>query len=154
MKTTKHLKSLAYNIANSETKEHLKFYREHLPHAYDREKKPEQQDAYFHSSYNYILQELTRIKKALYKGNFYMRVDSVSKSGMSRKIKFAYTYKNKIITIRNKHILKMACCDPNGKISGCGMDMLFHAQYTLFNNLHSSYKKANYSKNMKQYLNY
>ena len=154
MKSTKHLEKLATMIAGKETKEHLEFYRLHLSHAYEKEQTPERTQEFFNRKKRYILQELTRIKKALYKGNFYMRVDSVSKSGMSRKIQFAYTYKNKIVSVSNKHILKLAGCAKDGRISGCGMDMLFHAQYTLFINLHSSYKKANYSKNMNQYLRY
>tara|TARA_R100000654_G_scaffold74259_1_gene108231 strand:+ start:65 stop:436 length:372 start_codon:yes stop_codon:yes gene_type:complete len=99
----------------------------------------------------YYYSELLRIKNALLKGNFYAGVMSVSKSGMSRVIKLGYTYKNKFRSINDPQILALACCDKNGRISGCGMDMLFHAQYTLFNNLHSSYKRANYSKRMQTY---
>jgi hypothetical protein len=99
----------------------------------------------------YYYSELLRIKNALLKGNFYAGVQSVSKSGMSRVIKLGYIYKNKFRSINDPQILALACCDRNGRISGCGMDMLFHAQYTLFNNLHSSYKRANYSTRMKRY---
>ena len=99
----------------------------------------------------YYYSELLRIKNALLKGNFYAGVQSVSKSGMSRIIKLGYTYKNKFRSIRDPKILALACCDKNGRISGCGMDMLFHAQYSLFHNLHSNYKRANYSKRMKTY---
>lgn len=99
----------------------------------------------------YYYSELLRIKNALLRGNFYAGVQSVSKSGMSRIIKLGYTYKNKFRSIRDPKILALACCDKNGRISGCGMDMLFHAQYSLFHNLHSNYKRANYSKRMKTY---
>lgn len=129
MKTTKHIENLARNI-NSEkgTKyEQLRF--------------------------DYLTQELYRIKNALLNGNFYAGVISVSRSGMSRKIKLAYTYKNKLIRISQPEILKLAGVSAKGSIGGCGMDMLFHAQYTLFMNLHTSYKRANYSKRMKQYNN-
>jgi len=96
---------------------------------------------------------LTRIKNALIKGNYYTRVTSVSKSGMSRTIELAYIYKNKLRKIRDEQILSLAGVSKNGRISGCGMDMLFHAQYTLFNNLHKSYKQAHYQKRMAQYNN-
>ena len=99
----------------------------------------------------YYYSELLRIKNALLKGNFYAGVQSVSKSGMSRVIKLGYTYKNKFRSINDPQILALACCDKNGRIGCCGMDMIFHAQYTLFNNLHSSYKRANYQTRMKRY---
>ena len=102
----------------------------------------------------YYYSELLRIKNALLKGNFYAGVKSVSRSGMSRIIKLGYTYKNKLISIRDPKILALACCDKNGKISGCGMDMLFHAQYTLFHNLHANYKRASYQTRMKNYNDY
>jgi len=102
----------------------------------------------------YYYSELLRIKNALLKGNFYAGVQSVSKSGTSRIIKLGYTYKNKLISIRDPKILALACCDKNGKISGCGMDMLFHAQYTLFHNLHANYKRARYQTRMKNYNDY
>lgn len=98
--------------------------------------------------------ELTRIKNALLKGNFYCRVERVSSSGMSRKISLAYTYKNKIRSISDTFLLKLAGCDKNGRIGGCGMDMLFHAQYTLFQNLHRSYKEAHYQKRLARYNTY
>ena len=99
----------------------------------------------------YYYSELLRIKNSLLKGNFYAGVQSVSKSGMSRIVKLGYTYKNKFRSITDPKILSLACCDKNGRISGCGMDMLFHAQYSLFHSLHSNYKRANYQKRMKPY---
>ena len=98
-------------------------------------------------------EELTRIKNALLRGRFYCGVDSVSKSGMSRKIRLAYIYKNRLRKITDPYILKLAGCDKNGRISGCGMDMLFKAQYNLFQNLHRSYKEAHYQKRMPSYNN-
>ena len=98
--------------------------------------------------------DLTQIKNALLNGRFYCGVDSVSKSGMSRKIRLAYIYRNKLRRITNPFILNLAGCDKNGRISGCGMDMLFHAQYTLFQNLHRSYKEAHYQKRMPSYNNF
>ena len=130
MKTTKHI----YKIAEEFTKDEQIKYREH--------------------SKDYVLRELTRIKNALLNGRFYAGVISVSSSGLSRKVKLGYIYKNELITIRDPKILKLAGVSPKGNISGCGMDMLFHAQYTLFQNLHTSYKRANYENRLKPYKNY
>jgi hypothetical protein len=154
MKPTKHIKQLAEKLTKEDLKEHLNFYNEHIPHAYEKENTEERKKQFFNSTYKERLTQLNDIKKALYNGSFYMRVVSVSKSGMSRKIQFAYIKKNKLITIVDKKILSLSGCSKNGRVNGCGMDMLFHSQYTLFINLHKSYKKANYTKNLKQYLNY
>ena len=130
MKTTKHIKELSRELTKNEEPQ----YRE--------------------TSKDYILQELTRIKNALLNGRFYAGVVSVSRSGMSRKIKLAYVYKNELRTIRDPKLLKLAGVSSKGSISGCGMDMLFHAQYTLFHNLHTNYKRANYQNRLKPYKNY
>jgi hypothetical protein len=129
MKTTKHIEKLAQKINNEKGTE------------------------YEQMRLDYLTQELTLIKNALFNGNFYAGVVSVSRSGMSRKIKLAYTYTNKLIRISQPEILKLAGVGINGSIPGGGMDMLFHAQYTLFMNLHTSYKRANYQRRMKQYNN-
>ncbi len=97
---------------------------------------------------------LTSIKNALLNGRFYASVQSVSRGGMSRKIKLGYIYKNKFHIIRDKFILSLAGCNAKGSISGSGMDMLFQAQYNLFINLHNNYKEARYQKRMKQYNNF
>ena len=128
MRTTKHITNLAKKIA-------------------DEPKDSE----YRESQVNYYTDELTRIKNALLNGNFYCGVVSVSRSGMSRKIKIGYVYKNELTIIHNPKILKLAGINKNGNISGCGMDMLFHAQNTLFHSLHTSYKKAHYQRRMKGY---
>lgn len=134
MKTTQHIKKLAYALANEDIK-NSNFWKEK-----DRPQLAE-----------WRIEELTRIKNALLKGKFYASVESVSKSGMSRTIKLAYIYKNKLHKISDKEILSLAGVSSAGRISGCGMDMLFHAQYTLFHNLHKSYKQAHYQKRMPQY---
>ena len=74
-----------------------------------------------------------------------------SKSGMSRTIKLAYIYNNKLKTINDPLLLELAGVDKNGRIGGCGMDMLFHAQYNLFINLHRTHKEAHYQKRMARY---
>ncbi len=107
----------------------------------------------FHSV-KYDYQSLKNIKQSLLQGRFYIRVDKVSKSGMSRNISMAYILNNKLHRIIDPFILKLAGCDKNGRVSGCGMDMLFHVQYTLFHALHVSYKKAHYQSRMRAYNDY
>ena len=136
MKTTKHIKNLALAMAKEEVNQSSFWKEKDLPQLT-----------------KWKIEDLTRIKNALIKGNYYTRVTSVSKSGMSRTIELAYIYKNKLRKIRDEQILSLAGVSKNGRISGCGMDMLFHAQYTLFNNLHKSYKQAHYQKRMAQYNN-
>ncbi|QDP66352.1 MAG: hypothetical protein Unbinned6224contig1000_73 [Prokaryotic dsDNA virus sp.] len=136
MKTTKHILNLAEALVNEDIKT-SDFWTE--------KDKPQLT--------NWKAEELQRIKNALLKGKFYAGVESVSKSGRSRTIKLAYIYKNKLHKIGDKEILSLAGVSENGRISGCGMDMLFHAQYTLFHNLHKSYKAAHYQKRMPQYNN-
>lgn len=91
--------------------------------------------------------ELNEWKKALLHGRFYCRVISVSKSGMSRRIELAYMKNNKL-THASSDILKLAGCTKDGRISGCGMDMLFAAQYALFCAL---CPKMRYQDKMKRY---
>jgi len=153
MPITKHILKLAEGLAKERLKDHLKFYRKHLAHCYDKENTAEAKERYLNDSIKYYSKELTRIKNALIKGRYYSSVKSVSASGMSRIIIIGYIYKNKFRTIRDEQILSLAGVDKNGRIGGCGMDMLFHAQYTLFNNLHNSYKVAHYQKRMKEYNN-
>jgi hypothetical protein len=130
MKTTKHIQKLATAMSKDEPT----IYRE--------------------AQINYMAKELTKIKNAMLSGKFYAGVISVSRSGMSRKIKLAYIYKNRLVNIGNPNILKLAGVSPNGSISGCGMDMLFKAQYNLFVTLCGGYKRARYSERMKQYNNF
>ena len=151
MKTTKHIEKQAKQLANIKLEEHLKFYADWIPTSYDKQNTTEAKVQYFIDYFKHYQTELTRIKKALLNGKFYAGVVSVSRSGMSRKIKLAYLYKNKLIKITDLEILKLAGVNSKGSISGCGMDMLFHAQYTLFHNLHDSYKRAHYQRRMKRY---
>ena len=122
-KTDKLLKKLAYDIATNEP--------------YD--------------AFDWIYGELLNIKQALLKGRFYIGVISVSNSGMSRRVKLAYIKNNTLYAIRHPKILKLAGCNEDGRISGCGMDMLFAAQYNLFHSLHKNYKQAHYQRRMKRY---
>lgn len=74
---------------------------------------------------------MVKVLEALCAGNMYLGVQSVAKSGMSRVIKIAYIKDNKLHGV-NDYIYRLAGCDKNHRISGCGMDMLFAAQYNLF----------------------
>lgn len=149
MKTTKHITKLSEAFANEEYKWHIDYYAKHLPEYLQNE--IERKEIFIKDYINDYERQLTQIKNALIKGNYYTCVNSVSKSGMSRNITIAYIYRNKLITIRNPKILELAGVSKKGRIGGCGMDMLFHAQYTLFQNLHKSYKQAHYQKRMAQY---
>jgi hypothetical protein len=136
MKTTKHIKKLAFAMAKEDVKK-SNYWTDK-----DIDKLTE-----------WNAETLTKIKNALLNGRFYAGVKSVSNSGMSRIITLAYIHKNKLYKITDEKILSLAGCNKDGRISGCGMDMLFQAQYTLFNNLHKTYKQAHYQKRMRQYNN-
>ena len=151
MKTTKHIKKQAKELAKTDLKKHLAWYWTYCNHAHANENTAEAKKEFMETRTNFYSNELTRIKKALLNGRFYVGVVSVSRSGMSRKIKLAYVYRNELRKIKDPQILKLAGVNSKGNISGCGMDMLFHAQYTLFHNLHTSYKKAHYQRRMPQY---
>ena len=151
MKITRHIEKQAKELANIKLKDHLKFYADWIPTSYDKQNTSEAKDQYFIDYSKHYQTVLTQIKNALLNGRFYAGVVSVSRSGMSREIKLAYLYKNKLIKITDPEILKLAGVNSKGRISGCGMDMLFHAQYTLFHNLHDSYKRAHYQRRMKRY---
>lgn len=151
MKITKHIQKQAKELSKIKLKKHLAWYWTYCNHAYAYQNTTEAKVQYFIDYFKHYQTELTRIKKALLNGKFYAGVVSVSRSGMSRKIKLAYLYKNKLIKITDLEILKLAGVNSKGSISGCGMDMLFHAQYTLFHNLHDSYKRAHYQRRMKRY---
>ena len=149
MKTTRHIERLADRLATQSAKDHLAYYAKHLTHAFDREK--ERIAEYTESTAKLYREQLTHIKNALTGGRYYTRVETVSKSGMSRTIAIAYTYRNRLIHICDKLILELAGVDKNGRIGGCGMDMLFAAQYNLFISLHGNRNRAHYQKRMARY---
>ena len=90
---------------------------------------------------------LIDVRQALLKGRFYMGVESVSASGMSRVIKIAYIKNNELCGVSDD-VYKLAGCDKNQRIRGCGMDMLFSAQYNLFQTLCADKR---YQSDMPQY---
>jgi len=89
--------------------------------------KEENKQAYIES----YVKELKAVRKALLNGKYYTCVESVSSSGMSRIIKICYIDNNTLYGVSDE-IYQLAGCDKNHRISGCGMDMLFAAQYNLF----------------------
>lgn len=96
---------------------------------------------------NSDIKELMDIKRALLDGRLYLGVESVSKSGMSRIIKIRYIKNNRLYGCSDL-IYELAGCDKNNRISGCGMDMLFAAQYDLFMVLCPNHR---YQESMKRY---
>ena len=128
MKHTSHIKKLAKKLHKADCK---------------RGKYPMEEGAF--------ADELTLLRNALLRGRFYVGVDSVSKSGMSRTLTLAYCYKNQINKVWNPLVLGLAGCNPSGRIAGGGMDMCFAAQYNLFCSLFRSYKEAHYQKRMPTY---
>lgn len=78
---------------------------------------------------------LPAVRRALKKNAIYATVHKVSKSGMSRTISLYIVHKNKIVCLNwafgdifGDSITK----DREVRINGCGMDMLFEANYRLF----------------------
>ncbi len=102
MKTTKHIEALAEKLSSK------------------------------YSSSEDIAEQLNNIKKALLTGKFYASVETVAESGMSRTINLGYVAGGRYISINNTAILDVAGVSSSGRIRGCGMDMLFAAQYNLF----------------------
>jgi len=85
-----------------------------------------------------------------YKDQLFLRVDTVSKSGMSRTIECAVIVGDDIINAT--YLLKeLKILDKRGSIRGCGMDMLFEVSYQLFYILHPNKK---YQSNLSRYRSY
>jgi len=96
----------------------------------------------------FIYNQLVDLRNALLKGRFYSSVESVSKSGSGRIIKFGYIKNNRLVVVHREEIKNLAGCNKNGRITGGGMDMLFHSQYILFRKL---CPKSDYRTHMKEY---
>lgn len=86
------------------------------------------------------IEQINRFKKAVIKSKgrcVIASVVSVARSGMSRKIKFAYVSKDEIYNIY--HILELIGYKMNqdGSVTrrGCGMDMIFDTLYGLYHSL-------------------
>lgn len=90
------------------------------------------------------IETLKKVYKNILKGKIWAKVESVSKSGMTRQIAFYMVEKGDIMNVSNfinwliGHKKPGEYSDKRSvKASGCGMDMIFH---TLYNAL--DYKDA------------
>ena len=87
--------------------------------------------------YETAISLLPVVKRAIGgKGQIYARVETVSRSGMSRTISLAIVDKGEIFNL-NFTVFAKIYGDSKGKwgvvkIGGCGMDMLFEATYRLY----------------------
>lgn len=97
----------------------------------------------FYDTENFI-QNAERYIKAIKQRRIICNIDSVTKSGMSRTIKFMECQK---VTGRNEYrylnfysLFDMLGYSPDrqgfSRITGCGMDMIFHTNYTIIHRLH------------------
>jgi hypothetical protein len=85
-----------------------------------------------------------------YKNKLFLRVESVSKSGMSRMISCSVIVGDDIINAT--YLLeKLGIVSSRGRVSGCGMDMLFEVSYRLFCTLHPAKK---YQDKLSRYAGY
>lgn len=92
-------------------------------------------DNYGNDWSEYNAKHLADIKQALLAGRLYLGVDSVSRSGMSRIISIRYIKGGKLRNVCDWVYTELAGCDKNRRIHGCGMDMLFEAQYRMWRKL-------------------
>ena len=91
--------------------------------------------------YEEAIRLLPSLQRALKNNKIYAKVDTVARSGMSRTITLGYIHKGGFINL-NRTLFAKIYSDSgkmdlgrNGggvRISGCGMDMLFEANYRLF----------------------
>ena len=70
--------------------------------------------------------------EALKKGTLIIHLVSVSRTRESRKLKFYMMKNDRLINLNREDIFIMAGCNKTGRIKGCGMDMLLHAQDRLW----------------------
>lgn len=106
-------------------------------------KRIEKQDYY---STDQFFDDAVRYVKAIKEGRVICSIGSVSKSGMSRTIKFLacsrnalqgkYYYMNFFSFFRALGYTETRAKDHYFSISGCGMDMIFHTNYTNIHYLH------------------
>ena len=75
------------------------------------------------------------VRKALLQGRLYIGVRSVAKSGMSRTLAIAFVDKYGDLYEVWPAVYRMAGCDKNNRIRGGNTNMLFAAQYNLFQEL-------------------
>ena len=101
-------------------------------------------EKYGSSEIDIFTENAKRYIKAIKQGRVICNIEHVSTSGMSRNLKFiecsgntkkGFRYLNFWSLFKN-----LGFSSPKNsncfKISGCGMDMVFHTNYTIINNLH------------------
>ena len=96
-------------------------------------------------------ERMSQVKKAILKGKIYADIKSVSRSGMSRRIAFYMVDKNKEGNYIRRVTREIAwltgwvpfqeykqggkyLVDDGLKVTGCGMDMIFHTLYSALSN--------------------
>ncbi len=78
-------------------------------------------------------------------GKIYAKVDSVSSSGMSRKVSLYIVHKGEIVGLNNtafSYVYGDRVKNGEVTIQGCGMDMLFECTYRLYQFLFNQKKKT------------
>jgi hypothetical protein len=90
--------------------------------------------------------DCVRYIKAIKEGRVICSIGSVSSSGMSRTIKFLecsynssrknYNYYNFYALFRTLGFTRAGTYKDYFRIGGCGMDMIFHTNYTIIHKLH------------------
>jgi hypothetical protein len=91
-----------------------------------------------------FVKDATRYVKAIKERRIICNIESVSKSGMSRNIKFlapekydtGYQYLNFFAFMRSLGFSPVNSRSDCFRIGGCGMDMIFHTNYTIIHKLH------------------
>lgn len=100
-----------------------------------------------HYTFEQFISDAQRYIKAIKEGRMICSIDSVSKSGMSRTIKFLsceksnynkgqFNYLNYFAFFRIMGYSPASKYGDYFRISGCGMDMIFHTNYTIIHRLH------------------
>tara|TARA_R110000772_G_scaffold148901_1_gene259520 strand:- start:464 stop:901 length:438 start_codon:yes stop_codon:yes gene_type:complete len=96
------------------------------------------------SDIDFFIRSAKRYIKAIKQGRVICNIESVSASGMSRNLKFlecngsiksGFYYQNFFKLFKDLGF-KTPINSNAFKISGCGMDMVFHTNYTIIHQLH------------------
>ncbi len=80
-----------------------------------------------------------RYIKAIKAGRMLCKIESVAPSGMSRVIKFEELNKGQVLNFYQFFMLLGYTRAKNSdgfRVSGCGMDMIFHTNYSIIHRLH------------------
>ena len=103
----------------------------------------------------YSLELLPSVKRAIggKNGKIYARVETVSRSGMSRTVSLFIVHKGDMVNLNNtvyRYVYgDTVTRDGKVRIGGCGMDMLFECTYRMFNFLYS--RRVRYQNRLNRY---